>query len=394
MARIEIEGATRVFRGGRAVALSQARTFEALEQGTGVGDAHSPAAVAPVAEVRALDGIDLTIEDGETVSVIGPSGCGKSTLLKVIAGLESLDAGTVRYDGVDMTDVSPGDRGIGMVFQNYALYPHMEARKNLAFFFWVRKRDIEVNERVRITSEIMGLGFEQLLDRKPKTLSGGQQQRVAIARCIVRDPRLFLFDEPLSNLDAKLRSRTRIEVKRLLSRFRITAVYVTHDQVEALALADRVAVMRSGRIEQIGTYAEIYHGPRNAFVAGFVGALPATFLTGEIADGTVRVASFKIPLSDAARFTVGPRRRVLVGIRPEHLGTDLEDDSAPRGFVEVIEPLVSERAQLLHVRLPTDEALVARIDGGIAVNRGDRVPLAIRPERLMLFDLETEMALT
>ncbi|MHB1317750.1 MAG: ABC transporter ATP-binding protein, partial [Anaerolineae bacterium] len=234
--------------------------------------AQSDALPRGTGDITALEDVTLTIEDGETLAVIGPSGCGKSTLLKVIAGLESPQSGRVLYDGRDMAGIRPGDRGIGMVFQSYALYPHMKGEGNLGFFFRIHKRPTEeMMERIRITADIMGLGFDDLLPRSPKTLSGGQQQRVAIGRCIVRDPSLFLFDEPLSNLDAKLRSRTRVEIKRLLRRFAITSVYVTHDQIEAIALGDRLAVMRVGRIEQVGTYQELRERPANTFVAGFVG---------------------------------------------------------------------------------------------------------------------------
>lgn len=231
--------------------------------------------------VTALDNISLTIADGETLALIGPSGCGKSTLLRTIAGLELPERGRVLYDGRDMTGIKPGERGIGMVFQSYALYPHMKGEGNLGFFFRIHKRPTEeMMERIRITSEIMGLGFDDLLPRSPKTLSGGQQQRVAIGRCIVRDPSLFLFDEPLSNLDAKLRARTRVEIKRLLRRFSITSVYVTHDQTEAIALGDRLVVMNAGRIEQVGTYPELRNSPANTFVAGFVGMPPMNLVPG------------------------------------------------------------------------------------------------------------------
>ena len=203
----------------------------------------------------ALDHVSLTIPDGQTLAVLGPSGCGKSTLLRVLAGLETEYTGHLYFDDQPMGDVPAKDRHIGMVFQNYALYPHFEGHGNRSFFFKLRKMtDEETDERIRITSEIMGIGFKQLLVRKPGTLSGGQQQRVAIARAIVRNPRLFLFDEPLSNLDAKLRSQTRVEIKRLLRQFQITAAYVTHDQMEAITLGDLVAVMRAGRVEQVGTF--------------------------------------------------------------------------------------------------------------------------------------------
>ena len=221
----------------------------------------------------ALDQVTLTAPHGQTMAIVGPSGCGKSTLLRVVAGLEQAYSGQVRYDEQPMENVAPGDRHIGMVFQNYALYPHFAGHGNLSFFFRLRKiSDQETQERIRITAEMMGLGFKQLLERKPGTLSGGQQQRLAIGRAIVRNPRLFLFDEPLSNLDAKLRQQTRVEIKRLLARFSITALYVTHDQSEAMALGDQVAVMRQGRVEQVGRFQDVLRQPNNTFVAGFLGS--------------------------------------------------------------------------------------------------------------------------
>ena len=196
----------------------------------------------------AIDGVDLDIKDGESIAILGPSGCGKSTMLRVIAGLimlETPNSGTIKYGEENWTELNAKDRRVGIVFQNYALYPHMHSKKNLGFFFKMHKREEEVDERVEVVSKMMGVGFDQLLERRPKALSGGQQQRVAIARCIVRDPTVFLFDEPLSNLDAKLRTRTRVEIKRLLRRFKITTVYVTHDQTEAQAMGDRIAVMQA-----------------------------------------------------------------------------------------------------------------------------------------------------
>src|SRR5581483_6939894 len=382
MATIRLEGISKTFHGSAASALREARRLEEDERATKT--------VAGGA-VKALDAVDLEIQDGETVSVIGPSGCGKSTLLRVIAGLEQPDAGRVLYDERDMHGVAPGDRGIGMVFKNYALYPHMESRSNLAFFFRIHKREREIDERVRITSDIMGVGFDQLLDRKPKTLSGGQQQRVAIARCIVRDPKVFLFDEPLSNLDAKLRARTRVEVKRLLARFKITAVYVTHDQVEAIALADRIAVMRHGRIEQVGTYWEVHDRPVNAFVAGFVGTPPANFVDARVEDGALRFAGGSVPLGEewARRLAVG--QGVLLGIRPE--GFRLLPPGWPSqlsGTVDVVEPLIAERAQLAHVRLPDGADLTVRVDDETPINRGDCLPLDVVAEKAMLFDKATE----
>ncbi|MBM4438535.1 MAG: ABC transporter ATP-binding protein [Actinobacteria bacterium] len=267
----------------------------------------------------ALDGVDMDVQDGESVSVLGPSGCGKSTLLRVVAGLILLDpprSGRIAYGDQDWTALSAKERRVGLVFQNYALYPHMHSKKNLGFFFKMHKREEEIDERVELTSKIMGVGFDQLLDRKPKALSGGQQQRVAIARCIVRDPSVFLFDEPLSNLDAKLRARTRVEIKRLLRRFSITTLYVTHDQTEAQAMGDRIAVMRAGQIQQFAPYREIYDNPANMFVAGFVGAPPMNLMEGVAEQGGVRVNGHLVDLRHDALGT-RPGERVHLGVRPE-----------------------------------------------------------------------------
>ena len=232
----------------------------------------------PGGKVVALDSVDLNVADGETVAVVGPSGCGKTTLLRTVGGLVTTESGRIFFGEVEVTELSPRDRRVGIVFQNYALYPHMEGKRNLSFFFKMHQREEEVPERVQATCAIMGEGFERLLGRKPKQLSGGEKQRVAIARCIISDPNVFLFDEPLSNLDAKLRAQTRVQIKRLLRRFGITALYVTHDQTEAVALGDRIAVMQSGRIVQIGTYNEIYERPLSRFVAGFFGHPPMNLL--------------------------------------------------------------------------------------------------------------------
>jgi len=287
--------------------------------------------------ITALDDVSLTIHDGETLAVIGPSGCGKSTLLRVIAGLEIPETGRVLYDDRDMENVKPGDRGIGMVFQSYALYPHLKGEGNLGFFFRIHKRPTEeMMERIRITSEIMGLGFDDLLSRRPKTLSGGQQQRLAIGRCIVRDPALFLFDEPLSNLDAKLRAATRVEIKRLLHRFGITAVYVTHDQTEAIALGDRLAVMQEGRIEQIGSYQELRERPRSVFVAGFVGTPPMNLIEGYRFEsgGTITGPAGQVAVPEGIRLDLGPERRLTLGFRgtEARLACDGLDDAEPAGL--------------------------------------------------------------
>jgi ABC-type sugar transport system ATPase subunit len=319
----------------------------------------------------------------------------------VIAGLETPDSGRVLYDGEDMRGVPPGERGIGMVFQNYALYPHMESRGNLGFFFRLRRREGEIDERVRVTAEIMGLGFEELLDRRPRTLSGGQQQRVAIGRCIARDPKLFLLDEPLSNLDARLRGRTRVELKRLLTRFKITTVYVTHDQTEAISLAERIAVMRRGRIEQVGTYRALYAQPANAFVAGFVGtpgSPPATLLPGKIDGGRLLLPGGHLPLAGGLR-RAAPGQAVLVGVRPEHVTVRAAGDAVAggslAGAVETVEPLIADRAQLVHVALAGSDGvtMTVRAPAEPLWVRGDDVRLTLDPEQLLLFDAASEQSL-
>ncbi len=339
--------------------------------------------------VRALDGCSLEVADGETVAIVGPSGCGKSTLLRVVAGLIHPEQGHVYYDGVDMAEVPPKDRGIGMVFQNYALYPHWESRENLGFFFRLRKREREIPERVRITAEIMGIGFERLLARKPPTLSGGEQQRVAIARCIVRDPRLFLFDEPLSNLDAKLRSQTRIEIKRLLHRFAITALYVTHDQTEAIALGDRIAVMRQGRVSQVGTYADLYARPANAYVAGFLGSPPMNLFQAQVQGGELRAGPLTMPLP-APWQHLDEGQVVLAGVRPEHW--QHAPHSSFRPEVEVVEPIFSQRVQYVYFML-LGTRLMAQVPDDIRIRPGDALPLEVRSDALHLFDPKTEARL-
>jgi len=270
--------------------------------------------------VVALDHVNLTIPDGQTFAIVGPSGCGKTTLLRVVAGLDSEYEGRILYDDEDVRDVPPGERCIGMVFQNYALYPHFTGRGNLGFSFMVRRApDEEAEERIRITSEIMGIGFDELLPRKPGKLSGGQQQRVAIARALVRNPRLFLFDEPLSNLDAKLRVRMRGEIRALQRRLGITSVYVTHDQEEAFSIADRVAIMNQGKLVQLGTPRELYSEPADRFVADFVGVsniVPVEVVDSNAGGATVRVFGQTIR---SRRPPSNPGGQVSVVLRPEAL---------------------------------------------------------------------------
>ena len=347
-------------------------------------------------QIKALDEVTLTVPNGQTLAVVGPSGCGKSTLLRVVAGLDQEYSGQIFYDDQEMTDAPPKDRYIGMVFQNYALYPHFEGHGNLSFFFRLRKiSDQETEERIRITSEIMGIGFNQLLYRKPGTLSGGQQQRVAIARAIVRNPRLFLFDEPLSNLDAKLRTQTRVEIKRLLQRFAITAIYVTHDQVEAMALGDQVAVMRAGRVEQMAPFQQVLYKPANLFVAGFLGSPPMNLLTGGVvADGAVQLPGFQVPLPVALKERLSRGQAVTVGVRPEALR--LVDGTAPagdgvylRGTAEVVEPDFGRQSQLVYAA-QGELRFVAMGDLAIPLFAGHPVTAQLDTTRLHFFDATSE----
>jgi len=287
-----------------------------------------------------IHGVDVLIEDGEFVVLVGPSGCGKSTLLRMIAGLENITGGEIRIGERVVNKVPPKERDVAMVFQNYALYPHMTVAANMGFSLMLRgapKREIE--QRVTRAAEILGLG--PLLSRYPRQLSGGQRQRVAMGRAIVRDPQVFLFDEPLSNLDAKLRVAMRTEIKELHQRLKTTTVYVTHDQIEAMTMADRIVVMHDGLVEQIGAPLELYDRPQNLFVAGFIGSPAMNLLNGAIrADGRLEFESesgIRLPLAVAPRMSDG--QPVVYGIRPEHFA--LADDGA-EAEVQVVEPTGSE----------------------------------------------------
>ena len=351
--------------------------------------------------VVALDDLSVTIPDGKTLAIVGPSGCGKSTLLRVVAGLIRPEQGTVYFGDKDMTTISPKDRMIGMVFQSYALYPHMKGEGNLGFFFKVRKRtDEEMNERIRITSEIMGIGFDTLLSRKPGSLSGGQQQRVAIGRCIVRDPSIFLFDEPLSNLDAKLRASTRVEIRRLLQRFAITAIYVTHDQIEAITLGDIIAVMRNGRIEQMGTYDEITTNPVNSFVAGFLGMPPMNLIQGwEVAgDGELMSSLGSVAIPHGFRNVLTPGQKITLGFRTGDAmivpqGEPL-DSGGPRIPAEVLnaEPNFAQHHQIVNVQAG-DLIFGVQAPLEMQVNTGWLVDVIVPEETAYLFDEETEARL-
>lgn len=346
-------------------------------------------------EVLALDRANLAVKDGESMVILGSSGCGKSTLLRCIAGLETYD-GDIFYGDQDMRDVPPKDRGIGIVFQSYALYPQFESKNNLSFFFKMHKREQEIDERVKLTSQIMGVGFDQLLERMPKTLSGGQKQRVAIARAICRDPKLLLFDEPLSNLDAKLRSTTRLEIRRLINRFGITTLYVTHDQTEATIMGDRLAIMDRGRVVQVGTYHEVYEHPINTFVAGFLGLPPMNLFDGRVDGQVVVVNGARLPFPERIQHAVVNGQAVIAGIRPEAMRVLADGDDAPADAgsmtvtFELVERLHSERVQLLYADM-AGKRFVARAPLEQDVPLREPVKVAVPADGVQLFDAGTQV---
>jgi len=337
--------------------------------------------------VEVIHGVDCTIADGEFVVIVGPSGCGKSTLLRMIAGLEEVTEGEVAIDRQVVNLVEPKDRNIAMVFQNYALYPHMSVYDNMAYGLKIRKLSkAEIDERVQRAAAILQIG--QLLDRKPRQLSGGQRQRVAMGRAIVRDPAVFLFDEPLSNLDAKLRVQMRVEIKKLHHQLRTTSIYVTHDQVEAMTLADRLIVMNAGIAEQVGTPISLYEQPASQFVGGFIGSPSMNFLPGVVAgDGRSVTLDGGVVAPLADRHGEAAGLAVTVGIRPEHL--DLADGDAPtcRLLVELVEQLGADT--IVHGRLGETGGILARLDGTVAIAEGEAVPLTIPADRIHLFDRDT-----
>jgi len=332
--------------------------------------------------VEVIHGVDLSVDEGDFVVFVGPSGCGKSTLLRMIAGLEEVTDGIIEIRGRDVTDLDPSRRGIAMVFQTYALYPHMSVRDNLAFGLKMAKVDTaEIARRVDAAAGILKL--DQLMDRRPGQMSGGQRQRVAIGRAIVREPDVFLFDEPLSNLDAELRVSMRIEIARLHHELGNTMIYVTHDQVEAMTLADKIVVLRDGRIEQVGAPEEIYEDPFNTFVAGFIGSPRMNLLDGAwLGAGAVRVADElgATPL-DPDGIRVGDP--VKLGLRPEHLAATSVDAGIVRARVEFAEYLGGTR--FLHCRLSDGQSLVAEHRGATRITPGEVLGFACAPERVRLF---------
>jgi len=348
--------------------------------------------------VEILHGVSVDIADGEFVVLVGPSGCGKSTLLRMLAGLENITSGEIAIGGRVVNTVPPKDRDIAMVFQNYALYPHMTVYDNMAFSLTLAKApkavmDQEVGRAAKI------LGLEQLLHRFPRQLSGGQRQRVAMGRAIVRNPQVFLFDEPLSNLDAKLRVQMRVELKKLHERLGTTAIYVTHDQVEAMTLGDRVVVMKDGWVQQVGEPLELYNTPANRFVAGFIGSPAMNFIEATLGESGGAVVAeapglrLALPGPLAARARAKAGRAVTVGIRPEdvHVATDSDaPDLCFDAIVEVVEQLGSEI--LLDTRVGP-ATVVASVEPTMRIRSNDQLRLSLKPERLHLFDAETEAAI-
>ena len=347
--------------------------------------------------IKIIHGIDLEIRRGEFVVFVGPSGCGKSTLMRMVAGLESISGGTISIDGRVVNDLPPRERDIAMVFQDYALYPHKSVYDNLAFGLKLRKTPAaEIDTRVRAAAAI--LKIEHLLERKPRALSGGQRQRVAMGRAIVRNAKLFLFDEPLSNLDALLRSEMRTEIKKLHQRIGATTIYVTHDQVEAMTLAERIVVLAAGRIMQVGTPDEIYHSPVSRFVAGFTGSPPMNFLPGTLAltetQASIRIGNSSLRIPEYLRAAVQNMhgRHVEFGIRPEDLALEPQsaNDAELAVTVVVAEPLGAETLVTFQCDLAE---IIARLPPSTRLQPGERINLRLNMEKLHLFDSETGMAL-
>ncbi len=340
-----------------------------------------------------LHGIDLDIEDGEFVVFVGPSGCGKSTLLRVVAGLEKITSGDLLIDGRRVNNESPAKRGIAMVFQSYALYPHMSVRDNVGFGLktaGLPKDQIaaKVGEAARI------LKLDEYLDRRPKDLSGGQRQRVAIGRAIVRDPNVFLFDEPISNLDAARRVQTRLEIAQLHQELATTIIYVTHDQVEAMTLADKIVVVNLGRVEQVGSPLQLYHRPENLFVAGFIGSPKMNLVKGRITQVEDGFVSLGLPVDQQAKVHVDPRdaavgTEVTLGLRPEHMLESAEQAIKLEGVVDVVERL--GEASYVYMHLDDGTPLTVRADGHSRAHSGDRITVSAEVDAAHLFDADGQV---
>ena len=335
-------------------------------------------------DVEVLHNLNGNIQDGEFVVVVGPSGCGKSTLLRMIAGLEKITSGKISIGDKTVNDLEPADRDIAMVFQNYALYPHMSVRQNMGYGLKIRKIEKqEIERRVLEAAEI--LGISEYLDRKPRQLSGGQRQRVAMGRAIVRDPQVFLFDEPLSNLDAKLRVQMRLEIRKLQKRLNVTSIYVTHDQVEAMTLGDRLMVLNDGVVEQFGTPIELYDHPETIFVAGFIGSPSMNFIPADCSEKSISLCNGK-----KIKKSLKHKGKVSIGIRPEHLEEDKKGNI--RIVIQMVEQLGSN--SLLHGTLEdTDIEIVASLSGHVTAEAGSIVSFSAKETNIHVFNPDTEKRL-
>ncbi len=340
---------------------------------------------------QVVHGIDLDVEEGEFVVLLGPSGCGKTTTLRMVAGLEDVSDGELSIGGRVVNDVAPKDRGVAMVFQNYALYPHMTVRQNMEFALKpLGISTAETSSRIENAAGILGLG--ELLARRPSQLSGGQRQRVAMGRAMVRTPNVFLFDEPLSNLDAKLRTQVRWEIGKLHQRLGTTVLYVTHDQVEAMTLADKIVIMRDGHIEQVGTPEQVYAEPNNTFVATFIGSPAMNLIDARFEAGRLRADHIELPLPDRYDGALADGRNVTLGIRP--IGVSLVDSASPSAIparVEVTEFLGNEA--LLDLRVGSQE-LIAEVPAQDRPQAADDIAIALNPQQIHLFDGQTGLAIT
>jgi len=350
-------------------------------------------------KIEVVHGIDLEINDLEFAVLVGPSGCGKSTVLRMVAGLEQITSGVIHIGDRSVNDVAPKDRSVAMVFQNYALYPHMNVFNNMSFGLKLRKKPKEeIEKRVNDAASILGL--QDLLLRKPFELSGGQRQRVAMGRAIVRKPSVFLFDEPLSNLDAKLRTQMRTEIKRLHQNVQSTIIYVTHDQVEAMTLADRIVVMKDGNIEQVGKPLELFENPVNTFVAGFIGSPPMNIVPAKIISNDAGLAlqfntDFNIPIPEKPGHSLKDGMTVTMGLRTEDLTIDNGNHSFPdpwrvNGLVEVVEPLGSET--IMHMDFKGIK-FVAKSEGRRIVHPGEKIRIAMNLAHLHIFDVDSSLSI-
>lgn len=343
-------------------------------------------------DIEVVHGIDLDVAEKEFVVLVGPSGCGKSTTLRMVAGLEEISGGTLTIDGRVVNEIAPKDRDVAMVFQNYALYPHLNVAENIAFGLRIRKETPEnIEKQVKEVSGILGL--DEYLERRPADLSGGQRQRVAMGRAIVRHPKLFLFDEPLSNLDAKLRTQMRAEIKRLHKRLGVTSIYVTHDQVEAMTLADRIVVMADGRIEQMGSPMDLFNHPKNVFVASFIGSPPMNQMDGtlEVKGDKLfaKIGEYSVELPPSKELDASSEgRKIVIGIRPEYVSIEPDERaSAIPVEVDLVETLGSEA--LLHTML-FDKPFVVKAETGGRIDHLEAVDaFYFRPETIKVFDKET-----